>query len=349
MPDQIQIGRRPVGAGAACFIVAEVAQAHDGSLGNAHAYIDAAADAGASAIKFQTHIARAESTAGEPWRVRFSTQDATRFDYWQRMEFRPAQWQELAAHAQQRNIEFLSTPFSLEAVDLLEQIEVPAYKVGSGELGNSPLLRRMAETKKPVILSSGMSSWAELDRAVETVKAGGSPFALMQCTSEYPCPPEKVGLNVLEDLRARYRAPVGLSDHSGTPFSGLAAAALGANLLEMHIVFSRRCFGPDTPASLTVEELSELVRGVRFIERALANPIDKDAEALRFSELRRIFGRSIVAARALPQGHVLEASDIALKKPAGGLGPSEFDRVVGMRLKRALAADTPISEGDLER
>jgi N-acetylneuraminate synthase len=343
-----RIGDRAIGSGSQCFVVAEVAQAHDGSLGNAHAYIDAAADAGADAVKFQTHIASAESTPGEPWRVRFSRQDATRFDYWRRMEFKPAEWRDLAAHATERGIEFLSTPFSLEAIELLEQIGVRAWKVGSGELGNVPLLRRMAGTRKPVILSSGMSTWLELDAAVELVRAHGAPIAILQCTSDYPCPAEKVGLNVLSELRQRYSVPVGLSDHSGSPFASFAAAALGANVLEVHMVFSRRCFGPDTRASVTIEELTELVRGVRFIERALNSPIDKDAEAVRLGELRRIFGRSIVAARALPQGHVIGAADIALKKPAGGLGPGDFDRIIGMRLRREVPPNATISEGDLE-
>ncbi|HMJ14353.1 MAG TPA: N-acetylneuraminate synthase family protein [Polyangiaceae bacterium] len=348
MNEVLQIGGRFVGTGAPCFLVAEVGQAHDGSLGTAHAYVDAAADAGADAVKFQTHIAHAESTPGEPWRVRFSRQDETRFDYWKRMEFEPAQWRELAQHARERNLEFLSTPFSLDAIELLEQLELPAWKVGSGEIGNAVFLRRMAATGKPVILSSGMSSWSELDGAVELVRSNGAACAVLQCTTEYPCPPEKVGLNVLDELRKRYGVPVGLSDHSGQPFAGLAAAALGANLLEMHIVFSKRCFGPDTPASLTIDQFSELARGVRFIERALKNPVDKEAEARRLSELKRIFGRSIVAARALHAGQVLQPSDIALKKPAGGLGANDFDRIVGKRLRRELQVNDIIREGDVE-
>ncbi len=348
MSDLLQIGSRQVGPGKPCFVVAEVAQAHDGSLGNALAYVDAAADAGADAVKFQTHIAAAESTAGEPWRVRFSRQDATRFDYWKRMQFEPAAWRELAARARERGIEFLSTPFSPQAVELLEDVGVPAWKIGSGELGNHPLLRKVAATGKPVILSSGMASWTELDVAVGLVKGQGTGCAVMQCTSEYPCPPEKIGLNVLDELRTRYRVPAGLSDHSGTQFPALAGVALGANLVEVHVVFSRRCFGPDTPASVTVDELTELVRGVRFIERALANPIDKDAEARRLAELKRIFGRSVVLSRALPEGHVLGPADLALKKPAGGLGPADFERVVGRRLRRALPADAILGEADLE-
>src|SRR5688572_8301641 len=170
-----------------CVIVAEVAQTHDGSLGTALAYIDAAASAGADAIKFQTHIAAAESTPAEPWRVRFSLQDETRYDYWRRMEFTEAQWRCLARRAAEKNIAFLSSAFSIEAVDLLARIGVPAWKVGAGEITNLPLLRRMAATGKPMILSSGMSTWEEMDAAVEVVRASGNSLCVLQCTSEYPC------------------------------------------------------------------------------------------------------------------------------------------------------------------
>src|SRR4030095_1630017 len=149
-----------------CLIIGEVAQAHDGSLGMAHAYIDAVANAGADAVKFQTHIAAAESTPGEPWRVKFSRQDTTRYDYWKRMEFSEEQWRGLADHANGRGLLFLSSGFSPEAVDLLERVGVPAWKVGSGEVSNPPLLAKMARTGKPVILSSGLSDWDELDAAV---------------------------------------------------------------------------------------------------------------------------------------------------------------------------------------
>ena len=158
---------------ARCLIIGEIAQTHDGSLGTAHAYIDAVANAGADAIKFQTHIAAAESTPGEPWRVKFSRQDATRFEYWRRMEFSQEQWHGLAAHARERGLLFLSSAFSPEAVDLLERVGVPGWKVGAGEVSNLPLLEKMARTGKPVILSSGMSDWAELDAAVQEQLALG--------------------------------------------------------------------------------------------------------------------------------------------------------------------------------
>src|SRR4051794_9997433 len=180
-----------------CLIIGEVAQSHDGSLGMAHAFIDAIADAGADAIKFQTHIAAAESTPGEPWRVKFSRQDKTRYDYWKRMEFTEDQWNGLKEHADERGLMFLSSPFSVEAIDLLERVGVAAWKVASGEVNNFPALDRILATRLPVILSSGMSPLHELDEAVARVKASGVDLTILQCTSAYPCPPEKIGLNLL--------------------------------------------------------------------------------------------------------------------------------------------------------
>jgi len=331
-----------------CLIIAEVAQNHDGSLGNAHAHIDAIARAGADAVKFQTHIAAAESTPAEPWRVKFSVQDSTRFDYWKRMEFTAEQWQGLAAHARSRGLLFLSSAFSLDAVELLDRIGVPAWKVGSGEVTNLPMVERMAATLKPVILSSGMSAWRDLDAAVDAVRRCGAPVAVMQCTSAYPCPPEKFGLNVIAEIRDRYRCPAGYSDHSGAIYAGLAAVSLGANLLEVHATFSRECFGPDITASITTSELASLVAGVRLVEKALANPVDKDIESAALDELRKTFEKSIVAARDLPAGIRLQAADLTLKKPGTGLAATRLADMPKYRLRRAISADALISEDDLE-
>lgn len=329
-----------------CLIIGEIAQTHDGSLGTAHAYIDAVANAGADAIKFQTHIAAAESTPGEPWRVKFSRQDATRFEYWRRMEFSQEQWHGLAAHARERGLLFLSSAFSPEAVDLLERVGVPGWKVGAGEVSNLPLLEKMARTGKPVILSSGMSDWAELDAAVHCVREHGAAVAVLQCTTAYPCPPEKLGLNVLAELRARYACPIGLSDHSGVIYAGLAAATLGAKLLEVHVAFSRECFGPDVIASLTTPELKQLVEGVRFIETALAAPVDKQAMADSLRELKQVFGKSIVAARDLPAGHCVTLADLAFKKPGTGIPAARYQELLARTLARAVVADAQLTEED---
>src|SRR5436309_2202786 len=213
----------------------------------AHAFIDAIARAGADGVKFQTHIAAAESTPSEPWRIQFSRQDEARYDYWKRMEFTESQWHELKRHADHLGLLFLSSPFSLEAVELLERVGVAAWKVASGEVSNVPMFERMSATGLPMLLSSGMSSLEEIDEVVQRVKQKGLPLAVLQCTTAYPCPPEKVGLNLIPEFRARYGCAIGLSDHSGTIYPGLAAATLGIEVLEVHVAFSREMFGPDVP------------------------------------------------------------------------------------------------------
>ncbi|HEY4223558.1 MAG TPA: N-acetylneuraminate synthase family protein [Myxococcota bacterium] len=342
-------GNVTVGDGYAPYVIAEVAQAHDGSLGMAHAFIDGAARAGANAIKFQTHIASAESTPSEQWRVKFSQQDATRSEYWKRMEFTEPQWLGLKSHADEKKIAFLSSPFSMEAAALLERVGVPAWKVGSGEVTNTPFLTRIASTKKPVLLSSGMSTWAELDVAVAAIEREGAPLALFQCTTSYPCPASKTGLNVIGEMRARYpRAPVGLSDHSATTHAGIAAVALGAQLLEVHICFSKEQFGPDTRASLTIDELAHLVDGARFVHEALAQPVDKDATAQGMSELKRIFGKSVVAARDLAAGTLLDEAMLALKKPGTGIAAARLSDVVGRRLAKSVVRDELLASEHIE-
>jgi N,N'-diacetyllegionaminate synthase len=329
------------------LIIAEVAQAHDGSLGAAHAYIDAIAQAGADAVKFQTHIAAAESTLREPWRVKFSLQDATRFEYWQRTGFSEDQWAGLRAHAVERGLLFLSSPFSLEAAELLRRVGVSGWKIASGETSHPALFDFVAGTGLPILLSTGLSEMAEIDRAVERLRHRVTDLTLLQCTTAYPCPPEKVGLNLLQVFRARYGAKVGLSDHSGSIYAGLAAVALGADALEVHVTFSRECFGPDVPASLTTSELAQLVAGTRAIVRMLAHPVDKDALAREAAPARAIFQKSVVARVPLGAGSVLREADLALKKPGTGLAPERLPELVGRTLVRALAADESVQETDL--
>ncbi len=330
-------------------MVGEVGQAHDGSLGTAHAFIDAIADAGADAVKFQTHIAAAESRTDEPWRVRFSYEDETRYGYWKRMELPFEAWVGLRRHAEERGLGFLSSPFSLEAVDLLRQVGVAAWKIASGEVANPALLDAVARVGQPVLLSSGMSSWAELDGAVaRLLDAGAGPLAVLQCTSSYPAGPERLGLNVLGQIADRYGCPAGLSDHSGTIFPALAAVTLGARVIEVHVTLSRQMFGPDVAASVTTAELRTLVDGVRYIGAARAAPVDKDAVAAELAPMRALFGRSLVAARALPAGHTLTGGDLTAKKPGDGIPASRLEALLGLRLARPLSPDQPLSDEDVE-
>ena len=335
------------GPAAPCTVIAEIAQAHDGSLGTAHAMIDAAAEAGASAVKFQTHIAAAESSPEEPWRTRYSPQDETRYDYWRRMEFTEAQWAGLAGHAAERRLAFLSSPFSMEAFALLHRVGVAGWKVASGEITNTPMLDAMAGTGKPVIASTGMSALDEVDGAVGRLLAHRTPVALLQCASIYPTPAEQVGLNLLAEFRERYGVAVGLSDHSATIFPGVCAAWLGAQVIEVHLTLSRRAFGPDVAASLTTEELAELVRGVRFAEAMRANPVDKTGVCEAAEPLRRIFMKSLVAARDLEAGETLTEAALAARKPGTGIPVARHGEILGRVLARPVRRHAPLAEEDL--
>jgi N-acetylneuraminate synthase len=341
------ISGKKIGTDNPCLIIGEVAQAHDGSLGFAHAFIDAIAAAGADAVKFQTHIASAESSFDEPFRVKFSQQDETRFDYWQRMEFTEEQWAGLAKHAEERGLIFLSSPFSETAVDMLNRINMPAWKIASGEVKNVLLMEHIYKTGKPILLSSGMSSLDELDETIRDIQSRDIPVLVFQCTSKYPSQPENIGLNMIQVFKERYQIPVGLSDHSGKIYPGLAAAALGVNMIEVHVALSRDSFGPDVPVSLLPNELAQLVEGTRFIEQAIAQPVDKNEMAEDLSEMRKIFGRSLAAKVDLVAGHCLQKSDLTSKKPGFGILVQDVDTVIGKQLRNAVKAGSFIKETDL--
>ena len=339
---------RPVGREHPAFLVAEIGQAHDGSLGMAHAYVDAAAEGGADAVKFQTHIAEAESTLDEPFRIRLTGGDATRFDYWKRMEFLPDQWEGLARHAREKNLVFLSSAFSVAAVELLRKLEIPAWKVGSGETRSEELLRSMCETGAPILLSTGMSTFAEIDEAVRRIEAHGTPYAVLQCTSRYPTRLEEVGLNVIDQLRDRFDCPVGLSDHSGSVFPGLTAMARGVDLLEVHLTIDRRLYGPDTVASVSVEELRLLSRARDAIATMDASPVNKDGIAEALSEMRGIFGKSVAPVRPLAAGTVLASGMLTMKKPGTGIPGSQLACLEGRRLARAVIPERLLTWDDIE-
>jgi N,N'-diacetyllegionaminate synthase len=316
-------------------------------LGIAHSYIDALADCGVDAVKFQTHIASAESSEFEQFRVNFSYEDKTRFDYWKRMEFTPEQWQGLKKHCEDKRVEFLSSPFSVEAVELLEKLNVKRYKIGSGELSNFLMLDAIAKTGKPIILSSGMSDWNELDDSINFLKKYNNKISLLQCTTAYPTQPEQWGLNVMQKMKERYQIEVGFSDHSGDIYACLAATALSAEILEFHAVFNHNMFGPDAKASLNIEQINQLIKGVRAINISLNTPQLK-VDITNFSQIKTMFGKSLATRIAVKKGNIVSITELESKKPGDkGIPAKYFEDIIDKKWNTDLLANSFINRNDI--
>ncbi len=315
---------------------------HDGSLGNAIRLAELAAQCGADSVKFQLHDPASETTRDAPSPPYFL--DEPRFEYFERTAFTDEQWRTLKQACDRVGIEFVCSAFSLESLARLEQLGVARHKIPSGEVTNLELVRAVAATGKPVLLSSGMSSWAELD---EAVAAAGDKLTVLQCTSAYPTPPERVGLNLLAELRERYGKPVGLSDHTLGPCAAFAAVALGASVVEKHFTLSKEMYGPDAALAAEPDELEDLVQGIREIESMLASPVDKD-DVASLAEMKRVFEKSVVAVADIPAGAVISGEMLAAKKPGTGIPARRLREVVGRRARRDIPSDTVLTEADVE-
>ena len=318
--------------GSRAFLIAEIAQAHDGSLGNAHSFIDLAADLGVDAIKFQTHIAQAESTHDEQFRIAFSKEDKTRYDYWQRIEFNQEQWCGLVDHAKDRDLAFGTSCFSIAAVEMIAPLGIDFWKIGSGEVMSTQMIDLMAQTRTPLLLSAGLATEAELKTAVGIVRSRGTKVGVFQCTSKYPTRYDEIGLNRLPELRLDFGCPVGLSDHSGEVWPSVAAIAQGAEMIEFHLAFHKGQFGPDTAASLVPEQVSDLVAARDAIAQIMDNPVTRGKLSNNQKAMRELFGRSLALCRQMKAGEIIMREDVIFKKPAHGIQPEEIHKVVGRRL-----------------
>jgi N-acetylneuraminate synthase/N,N'-diacetyllegionaminate synthase len=338
-----ELGRGPT------FVIAEAGVNHNGDLDLARRLIDAAAAAGADAVKFQTFRTEALVSAAAP-KARYQVETTGGAESQQamlaRLELGRDAHAMLRDHAAACGLVFFSTPFDEASADLLGALGVELFKVPSGEVTNLPLLRHVAAKGRPVLLSTGMSTLDEVAAAVETIRAAGDPpLAILHCVSAYPAPVEDTNLRAMDTLHARFGRPVGLSDHTLGIEIALAAVARGAAVLEKHLTLDRALPGPDHRASLEPTDFAALVRGVRAIERALG---DGDKRPMP-SELdtRSVARRSLVAARALPAGHRLTRGDVAIKRPGTGLAPADLEAVVGRTLARAVGADELLDWGAL--
>jgi len=246
------------------------------------------------------------------------------------------------------DFDFICSPFSNLAVDWLEEIGVKYYKIGSGEVTNLLLLEKIAQTGKPLILSSGMSSYTELDTTVAFLREKKVSFSILQCTTSYPTQPEQYGFNVMQELKECYQVTVGFSDHSAKIATNIAAVALGAEILEFHVVFDRRMFGPDAKSSLTIDEITQLVSDCNTIYQAKQHPINKNDNSV-YTELKSIFEKSLAVNKDLSQGHMLSFADLEAKKPKGyGIDAAKFQEIIGRKLNKNLKQWEFLNEGDLE-
>ena len=323
-------------------VIAEVGSVHDGSFGNAMKLVEAAAQAGADVAKFQTHIASAETLRSAPMPPYFKGEP--RYEYFERTAFSFEQWQQLKAHCESQGLAFLSSPFSVEAVALLERLGVTEYKVGSGEVTNIPMLKAIGRTNKRVLISSGMSTWQELDQAVATVREFHDQITVLQCSSEYPCAPQDVGLNIMVEMRERYDLPVGLSDHTLFEFAPLAAVALGASVIEKHLTFSRAMYGSDARHSMEPQAFAEMVRGIRDVTVMRSHRLDKDAKAAELRNMKEIFEKSVVSVADIKSGQTISSDMLAVKKPGTGIPARRLDEIIGRVAVCDIPRDTLLSE-----
>jgi N,N'-diacetyllegionaminate synthase len=335
----IEIGGRRIGPGEPAYVIAEAGANHNRDLGLARALIDTAAEAGADAVKFQTYTGSDLYSRKTP-RFRYLEDDRSPRDLLDAIAL-PREWQpELAEHAAARGIAFFSTPFDHDAVDGLAALHVPAMKIASFELVDLPLIRHAAAVGVPVILSTGMAVYGEIEDALGAVRAAGNDqVALLRCASLYPSPPEIMNLRAMATMRAAFGVPIGLSDHTSGISIAPAAAALGAELIEKHFTLDRSMKGPDHPFALEPDELRAMVQGVREVEAALGNgrlegPSDAESE-----EMYRLARRSIVAAVDIPAGTVISDEMLTTKRPGYGIKPKDIHLVVGRVARVDIEAD----------
>jgi N,N'-diacetyllegionaminate synthase len=329
--NQIIVSGRKIGADAPVFVIAEAGVNHNGSLELAYKLVEAASRAGADAVKFQTFIAESLVVADAPkaeYQKETSSSEESQLEMVKRLELSFADFTRLKAHCDATGIIFLSTPFDFQSVDFLSRLDVPAFKISSGDLTNHPLLDYVARQNKPVILSTGMSNLGEVEEAAKVIRsAGNERLVLLQCVTNYPADPGDVNLRAMHTMAEALRVAVGYSDHTLGAEIALAAVALGACVIEKHFTLDRNLSGPDHRASLEPQELEEMIRGIRKVEASLGDgrKLPTKSEVNTASVARR----SLVATENIPAGTVIEREMVAVKRPGTGLPPAMLNAIVG--------------------
>ncbi len=341
---EIDIDGRRIGPDHPPFVIAEVGINHEGDFDKAIALVDAAVSGSAEVVKFQCHITEKEMVPTDMTPGEISPEKL--WDIIKRCELTADEEKRVQAYCAEKGIMYLSTPFSREAADRLDEMGVPAFKIGSGECNNLPLLDHIARMGKPMILSTGMNALASVTRSVETIRRHGTPLALLHCTSMYPTPYDKVRLGGVSDLAAAFPdLPVGLSDHSMNIWTCLGAVALGASILEKHFTISRDWPGPDTGISIEPDELAALIEGSRAVWQARGGAktiLPEEQPVIDFAYA------TVVTIAPVKAGEPFTRDNIWVKRP--GTGPilaDRFEEVLGKAAQRDLAADIHVEPGDI--
>ena len=323
------------------YIIAEIGNTHEGSLGLAKQFIKAAADTGVDCVKFQTHIYDAPNP---PY-----FKDETRKEYFERTSFTLNEHKKLKEYTNSMGCDFISSPFSIEAIELLENIDVPFYKVASGEVSNIPLLEALGRTKKKVLLSSGMSDWAQVELAIQTLKDSGCPeIVLLQCTSKYPCPAEYSGLNMMKAMSDRFKLPIGFSDHTSGNAISIAAVVLGAKIVEKHFTLSKKMYGSDAQFAAEPFEFQQLVDSIRDVDIALNSELTKEMVTSDLENMKITFEKSIVSNRTLDVGDIIQFDDLAFKKPGVGIPAKDYKKILGKKVTKKIECNKRIEVNHYE-
>ncbi len=342
---KVKIEDKLVGDGEPVFIVAEAGVNHNGDVDLGKKLIDVAKDAETDAVKFQAFKAKNVVTKyAEKAKYQKETTGPNKSQYnmMKRLELKDEDLRELYNYAKKNNIIFLSSAFDKESVDLLDNLGVPAFKVPSGEITNFPLLRYIAEKKKPIILSTGMSTTAEIEEALEVIRENGvEDIILLHCVTSYPAKIEDVNLRAIETLRHRFKLPVGFSDHTLGITISIAATALGAALIEKHFTLDKTLPGPDHRASLEPDELKDMIKAIKDVEQASGDGIKKPTEGEE--KIKKIVRRSIVAKVRIPKGTIITENMLAFKRPGVGIEPKYLNEVIGKKAKKDIKPDELIT------
>lgn len=310
------------------FIIAEVGSVHDGSFGNAINLIKVAKESGANAVKFQTHIADEETLKDAPNPSYFKNEN--RYDYFQRTSFNKDQLKKLKNYARKIGIKLFSSPFSIKAFNLLNDLGVEYVKIPSGEVNNQPLLEKISKKNKTIFLSTGMSSWKEIDKAVNILK--NNKLIIMQCTSMYPCPPNKVGINIFYEFKKRYNLPLGFSDHTEGNVASIMALANGARYFEKHITLSKRMYGSDALNSLEPNEFKKYCKDLKEALIIQNNPSNKIISKY-LKNMKIIFEKKILLKKDMKKNSVLTLKNLAFKKTKKGINANKYKNIIGKKLK----------------